>query len=204
MVREIAAFTDGQGKSASLLGPGKIVVYQRQENSWQPIRERTFSLDQSRGLKGMRQQMEELVAFLGDCKVFVGQSVVGMPYFELEKAQISVWECEGIPSEIFDSIVLEEETVPEEKTVLIPIPTPREKAPGCFFISIKEVQENELGVTTKQIVMPLLAKKEMQNLEILCNHLPPWLEPEAAARGFTISAERLEAHVYRVLLQRGA
>lgn len=201
MGREIAVFTDYQGSSASVLSPGKVVVYCKQMQEWQPTRELEFALDQSRGIREMRLQIAALIDFLQGCKIFVALAVVGVAYFELEKAQVAIWEFEGRPAEFLDYIQGEEEAKPVEEFRPAVIPAPEERLPGCFYISIKEIQESEAGITSKQVLMPLLSKKAFTLLEVTCNHVPPWLELELTARGFTADIEKLEAHTYRVSIR---
>lgn len=198
MAREIAVFVNQQGRCASVLTPGKVVIYRKEAGDWQPGRELEFMLDQGRGMRELRLQIAELIAFLGNCTIFVAQSVIGVAYFELEKAQVTIWEFEGAPAEFLDHILAEEEARVEAVLPAVAIPVCEETAPGCFAISIKEIQENELGITSKQILLPLIGKKNFASLTILCNHVPPWLETELAVRGYAAVAEKLAAHTYRV------
>lgn len=201
MAREIAVFIDQHGNSASVLSPGKVVVYRKQMQEWQPSRELEFALDQSRGIREMRLQMAALIDFLQGCKIFVALTVVGVAYFELEKAQIAIWEFEGRPAEFLDYIQAEEEAKPVEMPPAAVIPAVEERLPGCFHISIKEIQENEAGITSKQVLMPIISKKTFTSIEVICNHVPPWLEMELTARGLIADVEKLEVHTYRVSIQ---
>lgn len=201
MAREIAVFINEQGRSAAVLTPGKVVIYRKEIYDWQPVRELEFTLDQSRGLREMRVQMAALISFLDGCKTFAAQSVVGVAYFELEKEQISIWEFEGLPGEFLDTILAEEEAKPAVIPPLAVIPTAQELAPGCFTISIKEIQEQEVGITSKQVLMPLLSKEKFASLEIICNHVPPWLEGELAIKGYTADVVKREAHHYLVIIK---
>lgn len=54
-------------------------------------------------------------------------------------------------------------------------------ADGRYQISLKEIQEGNTGITTKQALLPFIRKGEFYELEVLCSHVPPWLEAELAA-----------------------
>jgi hypothetical protein len=51
-----------------------------------------------------------------------------------------------------------------------------EAAAGCYRISIKDIQEKDLGVSSKQVLLPFLREGGFYSLEVICNHVPPWLE----------------------------
>jgi len=180
MAQEIAVCIGDNGATSSLNEGRVIVIYQKKQGSWQVSRKKEISLDRQGGMAGLRLQMAEIGLFLGSCKVFVGWAVVGVPYFELEKIQCSIWEFEGAPLAFLDYVLAQEEnklaSSQAEPSNAIPVPIEREN--GDFYISIKEVQENGSGITSKQVLMNVLREAKFFSLEILCNHIPPWLEVE--------------------------
>ena len=207
MPKEIAAYVGENGKTASLYDQGKIIVYRKSQGAWQLAREREFTLDQNLGMRELRGKMAEALEFLAGCKVFVGLSIAGVPYFELEKARFSVWEYEGAPAEFLDSIMEEEEEKQVQaaegdggKIMLEPVET----AAGCYHISIKEVQEKDTGYTSKQLLLPFLRKGRFYSLEVRCNHVPPWLEAELAGGDRNLSGEvkKVAANETKVLITR--
>lgn len=203
MAKDVGVFVNSDGVTASLYEQGKICVYRRREGTWNIVREQVFGLEQSRGIREMRSEMTKAIAFLADCPIFVGLSVSGLPYFELEKAHISVWEFEGNPLEFLDYIAEQEEMArQQEKAKIYEVPVPVEKANGCYSISIKEIQENNSGITTKQVLLPFIRKGKFYELEILCNHIPPWLELEMEAGSVTGTVQKIDAKTHKVVLAR--
>lgn len=179
MAKEIAVFVDEEGKTASLVQRGKIIVYQKKQGLWQVSREKDFALDNHQGISGLRKSMAEALSFLDNCKVFVALSVVGLPYFELEKAYCSVWEFDGMALDLLDYVLAKEEenlAIDENQGQAPAIPEPLEVSPGSFQISLKELQRNNSGITSKQVLLPFLRGGQFYSLEVLCDHIPPWLE----------------------------
>jgi Fe-only nitrogenase accessory protein AnfO len=204
MSPEIAVCINGNGVTSSLYESDAIVViYQKAEGFWKAIREQKCSLDKQGGLVGLRRQMAEIILFLDQCKIFVGCAVAGVPYFELEKMQCSIWEFEGErePLSFLDYVLKQEEEKEEEEQSqgnnVIPLPIEREK--GDYYISIKEVQENTGGISSKQVLLPFLRQGNFYRLEVLCNHIPPWLEAELTGGNLVGEVEKIapaETHVY--------
>lgn len=190
-VREIAVLLDADGLSGMLSRPGKVVVYKRSGCSFAADREMELALDRSRGLAELRSNVGELLRFLGPCTIFVARSASGAAYFELEKAGCSVWEVPGRPDEFLDSVLKGEEEVRAGAPArAVEIPAPIERSPGSFFISIKEVQGKLPGFSSKQILEQFIRRGDFCVLELVCDHVPPWIEMEAERRGFAMEVEQ--------------
>jgi len=201
----IAVAVEPNGSTTSLYEPGRILVYQKEQGNWLVVQELQYDLEQDKGVRHMRQKVDEVVRFVAaKSQVFVGLSVIGIPYFELEKAGLSIWEFEGQPEEFLDYIITKEEEaqIARDQIQPIVIPEPQEIAPGRYGISLKEIQENNSGVTTKQVLLPFVQKGAFNNLEILCNHVPPWLEAMAMEKNYEYFKEQISSKEVKVSLAK--
>jgi Fe-only nitrogenase accessory protein AnfO len=179
--RDIAIFVGKNGSTAALNEEGKLIVYRKKKGKWNVIREREFTLADCSGMRELRKKMGEALFFLNDCKIIIGSSVVGVPYFELEKSDFSIWEFQGKPADILDHVLEKEEYLEMEKVSReeYKLPTvPEEVSPGCYRLSLKDIQEGNTGITSKQALQPFLRKGSFYELIIICSHVPPWLEAE--------------------------
>lgn len=178
---EIAIFVGRDGLIASMQEAGEIRVYQHYCGTWDMCRKMPFFLDTVRGLHSMRDYMKTVLHFLGECRIFIGLAVSGVLFFELEKAGFTIWEATGLPLEVLQG-VLEEEgnriSSRAKATAAISKPEPREISPGFYSISLKDIQNCGGRVTSKQVLIPLLQKMDFIDLEIICSHVPPWLEEQ--------------------------
>lgn len=202
MAKQVAVYVDKSGQTASLYEPGQIILYQKRQGQWTIIREKTFTLEQNLSLRELRQKMAEAIIFLEQCKVFVGLSIVGVPYFELEKAGCSVWEFAGRPLEFLDYIVAQEEATDNQTVTSAPVPAPIETANGCYKISLKEIQQNNSSLTSKQVLQPFLRQNQFYELEIICSHIPPWLEAEMMAGNWQITSEKISPNEIKLLISK--
>lgn len=203
MAKEVAVFVGTQGETLPLQEEGRIVVYQRSQGKWSKHREKYFSLGTGKSLKELRQKMAELIIFLGNCRTFVGLSVTGVPFYELEKAGCSVWKFAGRPLEFLDIVLRQEETnkekeMPENNSLL----TPKEISKGYFSISLKELQETNAGLTSKQVLIPFLRQVPFVELEVTCSHLPPWLETEFLKGSLSGDIKRISSNELKVIITR--
>lgn len=185
MPAEIAVYTGENGETASLYQKGKIRVYRKCRGRWDVSREKDFHISKDLGVGDLRGRVAEIPGFLADCKVFVALNVVGIPYFELEKSGVSIWEFEGRPRRFLDYILEKEEEDKQSRERSGFNPYPVEVSSGCYSISLKEIQEKNTGFTSKEALLPFLRKGGFYSLEVVCNHIPPWLEAEMAGGGYS-------------------
>jgi Fe-only nitrogenase accessory protein AnfO len=200
MAFDIAVYLDKNGETAALNGPGKLVVFRKRRGFWKAVREKDFAAVEKGGISGLRRAMGEIIKFMGQCKIFVGQAVTGVPYFELEKSNCVVWEMQGRPGDFLEYILCREEVEQrvEQKTAAAVVPVPVEVGEGRYRVSIKEIQDGGGGLTSKQVLQPFLRRGGFYELEITCSHVPPWLEAEFTAgayKGRVISSGQGEVKV---------
>lgn len=205
MPKQIAVFVDDGGETATLYEVGKLIVYQKSRGKWTGLWHKDFVLDKGLSMKELRAGMEEAVTFLDGCNIFVARTVVGVPYFVLEKAGFSVWEFAGRPEEFLDYILEQEEEAQAAETkrqAISLVPLPVETGNGCYKISLKDIQANNTGFTSKQVLQPFLRKGGFYSLEVLCGHVPPWLEAELAAGGINGVIERISSEEFKVTITK--
>jgi len=179
MPRKIAVYVGENGETTSLSKKGKLIIYEKREGEWLKHSEENYDLEEITAIKYLRIKIEEIIVFLDDCNVFVGRSVIGIPYYMLEKANKSIWEYMGKPLEFLNDILEKEEKadlINEGHTIDKKDLVPVEISPGYYRVSIKKIQAYKTMRTSKQVLMPFLEKEKFKTLEILCNHVPMWLE----------------------------
>jgi len=202
MSKKIAVYLGEDNRTAPLQEKGRIVVYKKELGQWETDREVEFNWSiGSGGLKEMRRRVERMVESLGDCQVFVGQSIIGMPYHVLEKANFSIWESEGDPLNFLDEVLNREEEAELEKAEE-GIPAPLDLGNGYYSISLTEVQQKNSSFTSKQVLLPFLKEGKFYSLEIICSHVPKWLEAEILAGRFTSRVEPINPREMKITLEK--
>jgi Fe-only nitrogenase accessory protein AnfO len=203
IAHEVAAIVE-DGVTVPLNTPGTVIVFRREKGSWMKDREMAFMIDPTKGLREMRGRVAELLRFLDQCKIFVARSASGALFYELEKAKFNVWEIAGAPDTFLEQVWSEDEKDRNEASALTmsTIPVPLESTPGNFFISIKETQGKRPELSSKQVLQPFIRRGKFSTLEIVCDHVPPWIEMESSTVGFKIETERLGSNeVYLKLIK---
>jgi len=203
MSKDIAVCIGENGETATLYDKGKIAVYRKKRGIWSVIKEEKYFSFSGLGMQELRGKMAELIGFLNGCRVFVGLSVTGVPYFELRKSLFSIWETVGKPVEFLDYVLQKEEEAPEPEQEKKGIQlAPIEVFKGCYRISLKEIQEKNTGVTSKQALLPFLRQGDFHSLEVLCSHVPPWLEAELTTGKLSGTVEKIRNNELKVTITR--
>lgn len=188
----IAVVVGGDGLTAPLNSGGKVTVYKRDQGQWTEDRSTAFSLQESQGLAEMHSKIDELVSFLGPCKVLVASSASGVPCHVLEKAGFNVWEVPGAPDTFLEQVWAEEVKIVAIRAVppppAEPLPAPVEESPGNFVISVMDIQKSRPELSSKKILQEFIRKGQFKTLVIVCDHVPPWIEREKESAGFTMEA----------------
>jgi hypothetical protein len=203
---EIAVLLGPDGRTVPLSEPGTMVVFRRDRREWVRERETALALDPAKGLMGLRSTLAALVGFLGACKAVVVTSASGALFFELEKARCSVWEIPGSPDEFLEQVWRDEkeEQAAEPLPAGADIPAPLEIAPGRYYISIRGIQGKRPEVSSKQVLRQFVQQGGFTELEIICDHVPPWIEIEAERRGYGIVSEKTAQNEVKVILSKSS
>jgi Fe-only nitrogenase accessory protein AnfO len=207
MPHDIAVFLDKEGKTTCLTEQGRITVFTRKQGKWNLSREKEFTLQDVQGMTDFRVKMEELLEFLAECKILVGLKINGIPSVLLDKAKCKIWEYEGEPLEFLDTILkLEEEVLvcsnDDTQDQAIEKPFFIEISPGNYYVSVKEIQENNNRITTKQVLQPFMRQGQFHTLEIICNHVPQWLEGVVLTGSYAMQISKQEEDLVKVVLSK--
>ena len=203
MFCEIATVLGPDGRSSTLTKPGTVIVYRRNQGIWNKDRELSFAPDEHENLANLRKKMQDLISFLGECKIFVTKTATGALYYELMKAGFSIFEVSGTPDEFLEDVLIEEEKEQVIKLAQknVAIPGPYERSPGEYVVSIKEIQGKIPGVTSKQILMDFMKAGNFSTLEIICDHIPPWIEMESEQKGYLIESEKIRVNEVKMVVK---
>ena len=192
MAREIGAFVDETGRAAALSQPCSLRIYRRDRGQWRLDRSASLNLADASGLADLRRRMAEIIAVFGECKMALAAAFQGAALHELEKAGIELWEVDGDPAALLDTILFEEEKAAQQadKSTALPFPVLENLGEGRYSLSIAEVQRSSGGLTSKQVLLPILQQGSFRELAIMCTHVPPWLEAEVNSRGWQLRTEK--------------
>jgi Fe-only nitrogenase accessory protein AnfO len=136
----------------------------------------------------IRLYIHELSSRLDGCKALVMRKSPGIFNAILEEELgIRIWTVNGQPFDAFPHIKAQTETCRDaaqgcasrcrtEKTAATPVGDLND---GLFQINLVEIQQKNSSLSSREILLPFLEqKKDFTELEIICLHIPKWLNEE--------------------------
>jgi len=199
MSMEIAVFLDDDGNTIPFNQSGIINVYLKEKDEWRIINKIIFEIEDFISTKIIRDNIKNMVESLSDCRVFVAGDVKGIPYSVLDGMGFSILQVEGNPKDFLELVFKgqEERKLIKEKLETIPTPV-MTKEDGKYFINIRTEMENNKRFNSKQILLTFIQGTTFKELEIICGHVPQWLDGEFSKLNLKSDIENINEGTVKV------
>lgn len=189
---EIAVLVDSEGKTSGFDKAGSIRIYSKVNCEWTVVRHMEYSTENVLDSVTLHKRIDEISDWLENCKIVVVNRIRGIHYIAFEERQISMLEIKGLPETFLEDIrecVQHSRTgkkIPMEHNAIF------ELRPGIFHTDLREIMKGNTSYNSKQILVPFLKKQKYSLLEIICEHVPKWLENEQNELKIRISVEKFK------------
>lgn len=201
MSSKIGVLIGKNNETTTIYESGIVVVYKKEDKKWKVLSEIIFNMNTSQGIPEIHKRVENLIENLEDCKVFVAKKVEGTPYTLLKKAEFTIVEAAGNPSEFLDDLLEmfeEDKKKKEEAKNRVNIEPIELDKSGYYFIDLKKVQDNNPGISSKKVLIPFLNNKTFYELKVSCSHIPPWFENELNKLNMKMNVKEVKKDIYEV------
>ncbi len=198
---EIAVLVDEKGNTSVMEKSGILRVYSVDNGHWTEKKHMEYELKLIDNANQLRDTIRFMIDWLETCKILVVRRIRGIHYIAFEEGQVSVLEISGKPEEFLDDIkeCLQHQRrgreVPLEYSGIF------EMQPGSFYTDLREVMNGNTSYNSKQILLPFLKNRSFNTLEMICGHIPKWLEKDARELGLVMAVEKyndcVKVKVYR-------
>ncbi|MEL7655116.1 MAG: Fe-only nitrogenase accessory AnfO family protein [Bacillota bacterium] len=195
MYDKIAVLLDENNQLTSLELSQKTLLYHETINSWEPLREINWQLAAESDIAKIRNNIQILIEQLGDCRIMVSRKLSGVPYHIFNKMEFHIFEADGVASQkLFRDIIQEikgvsEKVRPLDSIAQVPVSPQND---GTYYLNLIELQRAFPEVTSKQALKQFLEETPFNKLELICSHMPPWIETVAAVKNFDWKIEKLD------------
>lgn len=202
-MREIAVVMDKENNTCSIFEAEYIKIYCKEPYGWLGTGRIPACMDKTNGIGAVRSRMTEIISSLGSCRTIVGKGISGIPYNLLDVAGFNIFEIEGSPEEFLNHVaaVIDESNDIEMKEPAQDIEIPKPEPTGIegdYRIDLILCQKCRPEMSSKKILLPFLRSTVFHSLEVLCSHVPPWLDMELEQLGLLSESERITDNHYKV------
>jgi len=164
-----------------------VLVFNKNDAGWLVVKDISAGIDFSHELPLLREELRQLITELDDCKIIVGKTVSGLAYHMLDKMGFAIFEVEQFTPSILDQILSDVKSASAtNKSGISPVET---DVPGVYFLDLIALQEQNSEITSKMALQPFLTNTPFLQVDLICGHLPPWVEPFIAAKGMKLTTE---------------
>jgi len=209
MIKEIAMYVNNLGEITDLNKAGFIKIFSKDNDKWNIIKEISFEFYTVQEREDIRLDTLNISEALENCKVFVAKEIPNLIYMMLDSIGVSTWKMEGNKNEILDYVLEKEEEEAEEiklieasklsdkKQRVLPIEI---GSNGYYILNLKELQDHNAGITTKQVLKPFLNDNKFNELILNCSHVPCWIEGELERLNLTFECSKTGQNDYIVII----
>ena len=169
-----------------------LSVWQRDWSTgkgWHACDPAPFSLEGCETLAQMRERLRQLAHLLPEQAAIAGTSISGLAYNEQSRMGFCLCELDTFSPQILDALASEILASAQGEVQVPTAPSPTD-TPGVYTINLMEVQAAHPDLTSKKVLRPFLASTPFVELEIVCGHMPPWLEEHMRQHHLTCARTR--------------
>lgn len=211
MIKEIAVYVNDLGEAADFNEKGFIKVFAKNENKWSVVREFPFEFYSTEESKGVPLDTFKIVEMLRNCKVFVAKKFSNLAHMVLDSIGFSTWKMEGDPNVFLEYILEKEEEEAEiiklidnsnfsnKNQVISPVEISNN---GYYILNLKELQDYNTGISSKQALKPFLNNVVFNELIVTCSHIPNWLEDELIKLKLNFQFSKTGQNDYIILITK--
>lgn len=200
MNKQIITVLDGEGRLTAFTQAQRLVLWRKTEAQWRPdsgcdVPERPGSAE------AVKNIIDDLAEKFAECHIIVAQKVSGLAYQLLNKKGYAIFEADEISGELLDGImqdILQARAVPD----LPPREPVSPQNDGNFYFDLVRLQKAFPEVSSKMALQNFIRNVNFMSLELICDHLPPWMEQAMADHGLEYRPRRDEDGVNRILITR--
>lgn len=200
MNNQIAIIMQDNSLSNSYVDSTHINVYEKSNDKWCSIKSIPINIDFTLELSQLREQFKELVSKLGDCEIIACKDLIGIAYHMFNRMGFSIFNIDNINDETFFGIISDIETGNElnqlKQQALLNLGPVEKETSGMYFLDLLELQKSFPDLSSKKALQPFFKETPFVQLELICSHLPPWIEEY----GYTIKTSIFDSNKTRAMI----
>lgn len=209
MKEEIALYVNNHGEITDFNEYGFIKIFFKDKNKWNIKKEMSFDFSIAYEKENIGLYTRKISEVLEECKILVAKEIPYSIYVILNNLEVSTWKLDGEQYKILEYVMEKEKEEAEEIKVIneIEIIKQRERflpkevgSSGYYTLNLKELQEYNIGITTKQVLKPFFMENTFNELIVICSHIPCWFEEELNKLNLNFEVSKTGENDYIVII----
>ena len=202
MNNQIIVTMDDGGRYCDFAEADTFVLYSGFKAEWK--QSDSFSIAQKpQQAQAIRDIVRQLLSRFADTRIILSKQINGIAYQVLNRHGYHIFESDSIGD--LDGIVLEIEAVQNEAQIKknIHLEPYTKNDDGCYYLNLIELQREHPEISSKKALRRFMEEQTFMELELICQHLPPWMGDVMTARGLQYRIESAGDHACRAVIFKG-
>lgn len=205
MIGEIAVLLDEKDKITSFDNINKINIFYQVNNEWLLKEQLGHIVIEGNSVGQIQKSIIGIIDKLDRCKIILGSIITGVPFHVLDRKGIIMCEADNYSDQILNEIMKDQLEL-EKKLASKDIVKEEFKGPklvdedGVFFLDLISLQKTHPEISSKKAIIPFLTNIVFYELQVVCDHVMPWLEGELKNRELEYVKEPYEGNKIKLTI----
>lgn len=200
-MNEIAVFLEEKDVISSFEEAKYVKIFTKDQYVWKVKKVILINrTSNGKGISEIRQEYKNIINEMEGCKIVVVTKAFGIPYSVFYMEDFSVWELEGNPLNFLDEIInreMEQEEIENQE-----VEVAKKLDDGGYLIDLQELELINPEISSKKAIIPYLEKEEVKKIEVICCHVPPWLNDRKDKYNITLEIHQIKRNDYKVIIEK--
>lgn len=179
MKQTISVYMQDSNKLISFLKSTKIIVFEKSD-VWREVKTIPLPESYSTNPAELRRQISIIINELVGCNIIAGLELIGIPYCVFDSNGFSIFSISKLNDKVLDGIIADIEdtdllAISKNEIINNAIPVETEIS-GVYYLDLVMLQRECPEISSKKALKDFLTSTPFIELQLLCNHIPPWLE----------------------------
>ena len=182
IIKCIVVTLGADGTLAEFAETQRFVLFERKQAQWRETEscERDGRMDDAQAI---RRTASWLASRFESCRIILSRKVSGIAYQTLGKSGYSIFEADDVSGGLLDDII-KDVLASRAEPDLVPMEPQSPLGDGHYFFDLARLQKAYPEITSKRALMGFMTGDDFLSLELVCDHLPPWMDEVLSARGY--------------------
>lgn len=202
MEMSIAVLVNEKGDLTDIDECARIFIYQKTKEEWLKVRDLDTQIDPS-DAQTLRSSIRSLIDRI-DSKIVLSLKMSGIPYHMFDKYGFHIFESHKFTVSLLDGIIEEINCDQQERKFLTDLPKQpvSQNDDGNYYLNLIELQKTFPEISSKAALQKFMNDAIFYELQLICNHLPPWMESVMAQKNMKYSIEKINEDSLKVIIRK--
>lgn len=183
---KIAIFVNDSGQLVGIHEQGFLQLFDKPAGFWVKESEVAVALNPGMSLAEVRSDLRNMLDGMNGCKVILTGPLMGASLAMLKDLRLEVFSGNGLGLDLLDEVAF---ASCNASAVGAPAPTDAPAEPpvtihrtaeGHVEVNLLELLKHGPAHPSRTVLLPILEARDFQQLKIICDHKPRWLDAELA------------------------